>query len=239
MSDLRPWAEEGATESELRALAEARGMRPTSDARKRMLAGLGVGAALGVTTTSTAAAGTSLLGGIFGKALLATVVASALGGAAWQHSKRQDTSTTTPSTAKPAASNLQGVSPAAAAPVQPQALPSSLPGEVMLPEAPARAAPAAPSPSASLSAEVAALERARRALDSKAPREALKELEAYRKRFPRGSLGAEQTVLTIEALLMQGNSGRAIALADRFAAAQPHSPYARRAQDLVKAVRTK
>jgi hypothetical protein len=239
MSDLRPWAEEGATENELRALSEARGTRPTSDARKRMLAGVGVGAALGVTTTtSAAAAGTSMLGGIIGKALLATAVASALSGAVWQLSKRQDTSTL-PSNAKPAVSKLQELPPAGAARAEPQASSSLLPSEVLPSGAPARPASVAPSPSASLSAEVAALERARRALDSKAPRDALKELEAYRKRFPRGALGAEQTVLTVEALLMQGYSARAIALADRFAAAQPQSPYARRAQDLVKAVRTK
>jgi hypothetical protein len=239
MSDLLPWADEGATESELRALAEARRVRPTSDARKRMLTGLGVGAALGVTTTSTAAAGTSLLGGILGKALLATAVASALSGAAWQLSKRQDSSAPTSSRAKPAASNVQGALPAAAAPVEPQAVPSPLPSDVALPEAPTRPAPSAPSGSANLSAEVAALERARRALDSKTPGAALKELEAYRKRFPRGALGSEHTVLTIEALLMQGNSERAVALADRFAAAQPQSPYARRAQALVKVARPK
>jgi hypothetical protein len=239
MSELRPWAEEGATESELKALAEARGMRPGSDARKRMLAGVGVGAALGVTTTSSAAAGTTVLGGIVGKALLATAVASAISGAAWQLSKRPDTSPTTPSEARPAASGRKELPPAAAAPTEPPALPSLPPGDVVPPEAPARPTRVGPSPSASLSAEVAALERARRALDAKAPREALKELEAYRKRFPRGSLGAEQTVLTIEALLMQGNHAGAISLADRFVAAQPQSPYARRAQDLVKAVRTK
>jgi hypothetical protein len=240
MSDLRPWVEEGATESELSALSEARGARPTRDARKRMLAGVGVGAALGVTTTtSAAAASTSMFGGILGKALLATAVASALGGAVWQLSKRQHTSTTLPSNAKPAATKLLELPPTGAASVEPLASPSLLPSEVVSPGAPARPASVAPSPSASLSAEVAALERARRALDSKAPREALKELEAYRQRFPRGSLRAEQTVLTVEALLMQGNSARAIVLADRFAAAQPQSPYARRAQDLVKAVRTK
>ncbi len=237
MTDLRRWADEGATPDELDALAEARSSRPTSDARRRMLAGVGVGAALGITTASTAAAGTGVLGGVLGKALLATAVVGALSGAAWQYRQR---SHATPPVAAPAAPRngtplaLPTPEPAPVAPTPAE------PAAVTLPEAPVHApAAAAPAPSASLSDEVTALDRARRALDSKAPQQALKELEAYRKRFPRGSLGAEQTALTVEALLLSGQNTRAVALADRFAAANPKSSYARRVQDLVKAVRTK
>lgn len=236
MTDLRRWADEGATPSELRALAEARSTRPSSDARKRMLAGVGVGAALGVTTTSTAAA-TTVLGGALGKALLATAVVGVLSGAAWQYSHRSSTAALASAPSQP----IAVAPPAPPSAVAPQVEPAApAPATVTPPELPAHPpAAAAPSPSASLSDEVAALDRARRALDAKAPGQALKELEAYRKRFPRGALGAEQTVLTVEALLLSGQNARAIALADRFAAAQPKSSYARRVQDLVKAVRTK
>jgi TolA-binding protein len=241
MTELRRWADEGATPSELAALDEARSIRPSSDARKRMLAGVGVGVALGVTTASSAAAGTTVLGSVLGKALLATAVVVALSGAAWQYRQRSKVSQqasahaqarrVAPAVAPPAPQQ----EPARVATAEPAVAPAALPPEPLA-HAPAAAALA---PSASLSDEVAALDRARRALDSRKPQEALKELEAYRKRFPRGALGAEQSVLTVEALLAHGDGTRAIALADRFAAAQPKSAYARRVQDLVKAVRTK
>jgi hypothetical protein len=236
MTELRRWADEGATPNELRALDEARSFRPSSDARRRMLAGVGLGAALGVTTASTAAASTTVLGGVLGKVLLATAVVAALGGAAWQYSR---SNTTPPGAARTKATPVArpAPQPVIAAPAGPE--PAASPA-VSPPESPARApAAAAPAPSASLSDEVAALDRARRALDAKKPQAALKELAAYRKRFPRGTLGAEQTVLSVEALLAGGDNARAIVLADRFAAAQPQSAYARRVQDLVKAVRTK
>jgi hypothetical protein len=237
MTELRRWIDEGATPSELRALDEARSLRPSSDVRRRMLAGVGVGAALGVTTASTAAASTTIFGGMLGKALLATVVAAALSGAAWQYRQRSNATSHTAARAQATPVAPPAPEPQIPAPVvaEPVASPAVSP-----PPSPARPpAAAAPTPSASLSDEVAALDRARRALDSKRPQEALKELEAYRKRFPRGTLAAEQTVLSVEALLARGDNARAIALADRFAAAQPNSAYARRVQDLVKAVRTK
>jgi TolA-binding protein len=97
----------------------------------------------------------------------------------------------------------------------------------------------APAASAHLSEEVETLQRARKALASGSPDAALRELRAYSQRFPHGALASEETVLRVQALLARGENQKAVALADRFAAAHAESPLASRVQELVRAARGK
>ena len=83
-----------------------------------------------------------------------------------------------------------------------------------------------------LSEELAALDRARSALASSRPTEALSLLEDHDARFPRGALAAETTVLRVEALLGAGDAASARSLADRFVATNPESPYVPRLRSL-------
>ncbi len=89
------------------------------------------------------------------------------------------------------------------------------------------AAPKA-STASSLVEEVAAVQKARAALAAGNATEALAVLAELDKTIPRGSLGQERVVLTIEALAASGQKGKAGQLAKAFLAANPSSPYADR-----------
>jgi hypothetical protein len=100
-------------------------------------------------------------------------------------------------------------------------------------EAPADGAKGASAPAASLADEVAAIKGAKVALASGNAALALRELDAYRARFPRGRLAQEASVVRIEAQLRSGNAEAASSAADRFLSANPDSPYAARVRSLV------
>jgi hypothetical protein len=98
-------------------------------------------------------------------------------------------------------------------------------------------APTAKGPSAtgsepSLAAEVKALDRAREAMKSDDPAGALKQLEAYQRKYSAGTLGQEAAVLRIEALAKAGKTARARAAAAAFLAQYPASPYAQRVRSV-------
>lgn len=84
-----------------------------------------------------------------------------------------------------------------------------------------------------LSAEVAALERAQTALGAHDAGGALRALDRYESTFPAGRLASEATVLRVQALLARGDEESAGAVADRFFTAHPDSSYARRIRDLL------
>jgi len=81
--------------------------------------------------------------------------------------------------------------------------------------------------------EIALMDRARTALRSGAPGQALSALEQYRARYPRGSFGQEVRVLRIEALAASGNRARALAEANAFLAQNPKSPHSERLRQIV------
>lgn len=120
--------------------------------------------------------------------------------------------------------------------------PSAVPGVASAaPQLPAEPAPvelapppraSAPRPAPSLAAEVAALDRARKALDSDDPKTALFLLEAYERRGAQ-RLAAEATLLRIEALARAGRTREADALARAFLAANPGSPLVDRAREFL------
>jgi TolA-binding protein len=104
-----------------------------------------------------------------------------------------------------------------------------IPEKVVTPREPK----AAPPPNPSLSDEVAALQVARSALAGHDASGALAALDRYKSRFPAGRLAPEATVLRIEALVERGDRAQASALADRFEASNPKSPYADRIRSIL------
>jgi len=127
-------------------------------------------------------------------------------------------------------------SPAAVARVVKQA-PAAAAAEPAAPALPTTASPAparpAVRPADSLSAELTAIEEARRALGEKNHGEALRLLDAYRKRFPRPRLTTEATVLRIETLVGMGDRAAAVATGKAFLARNADGPYARRVRSLI------
>ena len=79
-------------------------------------------------------------------------------------------------------------------------------------------------PSSALSAEIAAIDQAKRALASSDAEEALRRVDAYRAEFPGGMLAAEATGLCVQALARAGRHDEARAELARLRASHPDSP---------------
>lgn len=130
---------------------------------------------------------------------------------------------------RPAVVEPTAAAPAAAPPRRHEVHRATAPTEVTA----AAAAPAPSSPHGSLGPETAALDRARSALQSGHPTQALALVADYQRRFPAGMLAQEAAVLRIDALDKQGNRAEAIREARRFLAEHPDSPHAERLQRLM------
>jgi hypothetical protein len=97
---------------------------------------------------------------------------------------------------------------------------------------------AAPSESAhvaSLSSELAVLERARHALVAQDPDAVLRELATYASMPHTEVLEAEAEMLAIEAMVQRGDMAKARALAARSLEGQPNGPHAGRLREIVAA----
>lgn len=88
----------------------------------------------------------------------------------------------------------------------------------------ARRAPA----TSTLPKEVAALDRVRSALAQDEPQRALRLIQNYRKRYPRGDLRQEATVLEVRALEAQGDRDEASDLKEDFLQQHPDSAHRKR-----------
>jgi hypothetical protein len=97
------------------------------------------------------------------------------------------------------------------------------------------AEPPGPTPeeASTLSEEVRSLDAARRELATGHARAALTTIDAYRARFPQGSLRTEATVLRVEALLGSGDRAGAEREANAIVRAAPGSRHAARVLDLL------
>jgi hypothetical protein len=248
MTELRHWLEDGASDEELAAVQAARSMRPAPAARARNLAKVGVGGGAALAATSAKAA-SSL--GLISKLFVGLLAVGGVSTLVWTVSRRAAStdaavsvaaapSSDEPAPGAPLEAAALSVSAELAPPSEPPA-PADAPAPGPSPVAATPLRPRAPSASAgSLSEEVLALERANAALDAKSPEAALRELEQYQRRFPRGALSSEQVVMQVQALVQRGDPQsrqRAIALANQFAARHPSSPYAARVQALVRNLR--
>ncbi|HVU04123.1 MAG TPA: hypothetical protein VHE30_20335 [Polyangiaceae bacterium] len=86
----------------------------------------------------------------------------------------------------------------------------------------------------SLAAELAPLERARRALVTQDAEAALRELDSYERTPRSGVLDAEAEILRVEALLQAGRGSEARALAERSLARAPNGPHAARLREITR-----
>jgi TolA-binding protein len=96
------------------------------------------------------------------------------------------------------------------------------------------AAPAEEAPANDVAAEVALLDRARKAVSQGDSAAALAALEKHQSEFKNGSLGPEADVLRIEALVARGDSSAAAQAARAFLAAHGSSPHVARVRTLLK-----
>ncbi len=256
MSELRRWSEEGATQDEMRLLDAARGDRLSDAARAKMLRRAGISATVVAATATSGAAAAASGASLATKIVVGVFAVGVAAGGTWRLTRpasdadgssqasaptlavsTDESSSGDDAAAAPAPRTEETIETASAQASAASAAPVASAPE---PVAPApRAVRPRPTGSASLAEEVAALEKAREALSSKSPEAALRELGKYDKRFPKGALSSEQTVLRVQALLARGERAKAISVADQFAAANPNSPYARRVQELVRASRVK
>jgi hypothetical protein len=210
----------GMSPFEARLLVSARSDVMPFRSRRRVLAQLGMGGLLSTSALASAAKAAGLKTGL-SLAAAGTGVVGAL------------------------AFVLSGDVPPQPAPRAPAPVVRALPLEPK-PVAATRAAPArttepepAPAPvprtprtSDALAAELRALEEARAAFVGGDPTRALRLLDVYTARFPRGSLGTEATVLRIETLAKRGDRAQAARLGRDFLASHADGPYARRVRSL-------
>ena len=254
MKDLNRLLDEPGTDPlEVNLLRLARNEGPSGESRRRILAGLGMGVAAGTISETSGAAQSAGAGTAVGSAALkwgiAAVVAVGVSVVAFlsMPPQAQVTSVTSVTSVTPVTSVTSD------APTAGVAL-TSAPSKVATPAtatAPGSADLAVPvtkvedlptlsgAPDAvkgvstpSLAEEVAALRIAKAALASGDAAESLRDLDAYRIRFPRGRLAQEASVVRIEALFKSGNQAAANAAADRFLNANPDSPYSARVRTL-------
>jgi TolA-binding protein len=85
----------------------------------------------------------------------------------------------------------------------------------------------------SLTAELTALEGARRALLSHDYSQSLRLLDDYTHRFPKRKLASEATVLRIEALAARGDRDAAARIGRDFLQNHPNGPYAQRVRSVI------
>jgi hypothetical protein len=143
--------------------------------------------------------------------------------------------TPAPAVPEPALDPILAGPSAPAAVSKPSSRGGSEPGLVPTAPAPSRPETAAATPAGkpTLADEVAALDRAREALQQKNPAAALAALEKHDAQFAGGTLGPEATVLRIEATLARGDRAGAARLATEFLAANPRSPHASRVRSVL------
>ena len=233
-----------------------RDVRMSPELRNKTLAALGVGVAVGETTTSVAKAGTvGWLSGKTGTIVVATGLVGALGvagavalsagrsappddGARAPVATVEERASRTPQAAAESEPDEPTPEIDADAPAQPPDVAES--DEVETPAASAeegRRKPRAAStqhPPASeasgLREELSHIARVEGALQAGNPARALDLLAEYRRRFPRPRLGLEAEVLTIQALSENGSSAAARKRAARFLEKYPTSPLGARAK---------
>ncbi|HEV8551375.1 MAG TPA: hypothetical protein VGQ57_20145 [Polyangiaceae bacterium] len=239
MSDLRRWSEEDASAEELALLEVARRRRALPSQRAAVLSALGVGVA---TTAAGAAGAAGLTTKLIGLALLASAGAGAVfflhaGPEKSPHSAPAANASVAPavtSTEEPAARDAT-VEPARSE-LEPAPEAHESPAKIVVRPKAAPTPSSSATAASSLSRELQVLKQAHDALAKGNPNGALAALDDYHHRFPQGALGAEETVIRVQALLARGDRAQAAALARQFSAAHPDSLYARRVETLVSGV---
>jgi hypothetical protein len=216
---------------------------PSSRARAAALSVLGIGAAtLPATTSAAAAAGKTLSMAALGVAKSVAIGAGAAAlvlGAVHQASKPAPTVASLPdpigAVTIVAPAPLLAPAPPAAATVDPEIAPRA--AEEATPSRARSQATFEPARGESkLSAEIAALDRARSTARGHDPAGALALLDDYERQFPGGILAVEADVLRIEALADSGQTDRAVALGRVLLRNFPSGPHAERVLSIVASI---
>jgi hypothetical protein len=136
----------------------------------------------------------------------------------------------------PVAAKAVEAAPAPVTPAPQEALPEVSPLPPVEQAAPARGGRSDSSASATedLSEQIKMIEAARAGVAAGDPQAALKALNAYGAKFPRGSFGQEATVLRIRAVDQSGDSARATAMAKLFVSRFPNSPHVARLKPIAE-----
>jgi hypothetical protein len=232
----------GRTSETARALlGAARDEQPSSEALGRTVAAMtaavaGVSTASTTTTTSppNAAAHLATISvkwiGVSSLALMGGLA----GWLAWSHGQPPAPPTTdvvAATTAPPSPSEMLPTSaqpsPSAIAPPAGEAPRHASPATMSAASAPVAAASVA-TPGDSLASQVAALDSARNLLAAGDASGCIVALDRLQRDYPRTPLAQEAVVLRVQALVASGRTSQARALAARFLAAHPDSPYATR-----------
>ena len=230
---IRLLASPETTDLERQLLASWNDERPTTSARDKTFALLGV-------TSGAVAAGGIVSASVAPKALAAGWLASAkwivvsvvtLGALGAGVAIALHKSADAPQPSAPIAQTLVAPPITHASAPQPVAQPTTNASPVQARGAPLKAAPVAPA--ASLADQVAALDRARAALEAGDARGARKLADAYESEYPSGAFTQEADVVRIEALVSEGSHDAADRAAKRFLAAYPKSPHVARVRALL------
>ncbi len=228
--------EAGGDELEGSLLQLARSEGPSADGRRKILAAIAAASVASLTTQPAAATTgrgmTAAKWGVLAVAAVAIPAAILL-----RNSDDPTPLRAVPSALKAPATEVKAAPIAAGAPKDAEG-PAPMALED-LPTLPSEVPPSSGTPAGkqqgSLADEVAQLQKAKLALKAGSPAQALAELGTYAQRFPRPMLGAEASVLRIEALSQSGDGARAKTLAEAFLAKNPNSPYAARLRSLTGA----
>ena len=214
-------------------LRAAASEEPSPDTVRRTLGAMGASGG-GPAPATAAAAGARWLVRWGAGIGLCALVGAALWGAA-RGSWRPGHAAPLAITAPPLPALSVESAPLPAPSVDPAQPPSAVPATASAP-VPPRAVPATPAidTASGLAEEVAAIDAARATLDRGDAAGCLGQLDAYQRRFPRGTLRQEAAVMRIDALLRAGDRRAARALAYRLLAAGP-GPYAERLRSLREA----
>lgn len=243
MSDLKRWADDGASD-EVRSLLTAAGAeQPSRSSLGRTLSALATGVAVGAgpATASGAAAGAGVkLASLASDVLVRWVVATTVlttGGAAAVAVFRDSPPRAAPASTAPARVN------SAAPPRAPERLISpSVPiasvEPAKAPENPAAVAPATSKSSPEtasdpLAGELSFVDGARGALSAGEPLVALRLLDQYDAHSARRGFASEALYLRMRALLALGRSDEARGVAGRLSGTYPNSPQAARARQVL------
>jgi len=243
MSDPTRLLDLGADEFEVSLLRAGRSDAMSSRSRRQILAGIGIG---GLLTASTVASGVRAAAkGWFAKTGIGAAGALAIwAGVRATHPSLPAAPALAPVAAPAhAAPRVRAAQPAAVPAVEPPAeaeLPAASPAKAPAAHAPARAVAQQPTAEAvraereaSLTAELGAVEQARRAFLARDYSQSLRLLDDYARRFPKRQLASEATVLRIEALAARGDHEAAARVGRDFLQNHPNGPYAQRVRSVI------
>ena len=246
MSDPSRLSEADGPDAEIAFLLRAAKLEsPPSLGKGRVLAGLGLVAGATTFASTGTAAAAAAGGAVAAKWIAIAVVGAALAVGGLEVSQavapRKVSGSVAAARALGAAASLSTPSkaPLHGGLTAPAPAPAPAPAWATVPAAtPRRSDPPPTSPNSTLasaiSAELAEIDRARRALTRGDPAAALASLDAHDRRFGQPYFAQEVTVLRVEALVGLADTDGARRVGEQLLRSEPPSPYAQRIRSLLR-----